>query len=91
LAKKCKRDSFASMNRLPNRQSGNDMLHADSRAAIPIFAARGFSRGSYAGSKGIKDDVGATLKGANIRVCAGLSAPSPRKRGEGRLPGCRLT
>src|SRR5260370_27717742 len=36
------------MNRLSNRQSGNDMLRAD-RIAIKGFSARGFSRGSYAG------------------------------------------
>src|SRR5712671_5807623 len=48
------------MNRLSNRQSGNDMLHADSRIAIPIFAACGFSEGSYAGSKGHDPKKGAS-------------------------------
>jgi hypothetical protein len=48
LDKKCKRDWFASMNRLSNRQPGNDMLHADHRIAIPVFAACRFNEGSHA-------------------------------------------
>jgi len=41
------------MNPPANRQSGNDMLHADSGIAIPVFPALRFSEGSYAGSKGM--------------------------------------